>query len=564
MTKKNFSALERTNRLQEMTQETYDLLVVGGGITGAGIALDAATRGLKVALVEKHDFAWGTSSRSTKLIHGGLRYLKQLEIQLVREVGTERAIVHQNARHIVIPERMLLPIVEKGSLGKFTSSIGLWVYDFLAGVEDDEKRIMLNKAQTAKAEPLLRNNILKGGGLYYEYRTDDARLTIENMKSAVQHGANCINYAEVVEFTYDNGYVSGAIIQDNIGKSKHKIKAKSIINAAGPWVDSLRGIDTDGVKGKRLQLTKGIHVVVPHEKLPIKQAVYFDVEEDGRMVFAIPRGRITYVGTTDTVYNENINRPVATQKDVDYVLKAANYMFPSVNLETEDVISTWAGLRPLIYEEGKSASELSRKDEIFYSKSGLISIAGGKLTGYRKMAERVVNVAVKQLKEKHTDYDNIKDCVTKNLKVSGGDFESQEAVEQFLVRRIGEAKQIGATTQQVKDLVYRYGTNTDVIIEKAFEYYTDFQDPTERILAAEIWYGVHYEMVNNLNDFLIRRTGKLYFERDTLDKWYPFFANELAKLFNHSESDMWRDMGAFKKEYDEVLSFQAAKEPNLV
>ena len=188
---RKLSAINRQSFIDEMTNQELDLLVVGGGITGAGIALDAATRGLKIGLVEKHDFAWGTSSRSTKLIHGGLRYLKQFEVALVREVGMERAVVHRNARHIVLPEKMLLPIVEGGSLGQTMSSIGLWVYDLLAGVENEERRRMMGKEETEQTEPMLRKDILNGGGLYYEYRTDDARLTIENMKSAVQHGANC-------------------------------------------------------------------------------------------------------------------------------------------------------------------------------------------------------------------------------------------------------------------------------------------------------------------------------------------------------------------------------------
>lgn len=557
MTIRNFSTVQRPSFLEEMADTEYDLLVVGGGITGAGIALDAASRGLKVGLVEKHDFAWGTSSRSTKLIHGGLRYLKQFEVALVREVGMERAVVHRNARHIVIPERMLLPIVEGGSLGKTMSSVGLWVYDLLAGVEGDERRKMMSKTQTIQAEPMVRTDILQGGGLYYEYRTDDARLTIENMKSAIQHGATCVNYTEVIDYIYEKDTVVGTIVKDHLSGNELTIRAKKIVNAAGPWVDTLRAKDTDGVQRKRLHLTKGVHIVLPYEKLPVKQAVYFDVPEDGRMIFAIPREGITYVGTTDTTYKGKIGRPRTTQADVDYVLSAVNNMFPKANLKTEDVVSSWAGLRPLIHEDGKSPSELSRKDEIFVASSGLMSIAGGKLTGYRKMAERIVDLVTDQLQTESNNYEHLKNCQTKDMRLSGGSFESQEELEQFIVRRSGEVGQISISGDYVRELVYKYGTNTDEIIEKAYELYQEIQNPVLRIHFAELWYSIHNEMSTNLCDYLIRRTGRLYFQRQILEEIYPDLGKMMGKILGWDESKILRELATFKKEYDEVLDFKS-------
>ena len=357
-----FSARNRTRYIQQLQNDSFDLLVIGGGITGAGIALDAITRGLKVCLIEKSDFASGTSSRSTKLIHGGLRYLKQLEFGIVREVGQERSILYKNAPHIVIPERMLLPIVEGGSLGKYSTSLGLYVYDRLAGVEKEERRNMLSKEETLEKEPLLNQDILKGGGMYVEYRSDDARLTIEVMKSAVERGALCINYVSFESFTHNaSNKIAGAMCRDVLSRKTFYIKAKKVINACGPWVDVLRKKDKS-LNKKRLHLTKGIHIVISKDKLPIHQAVYFDVQ-DGRMIFAIPRGRKVYIGTTDTNYNEDTDFPFATREDVQYVLDAANFMFPSASLHINDVESSWAGLRPLIHEEGKSPSDLSRKDE---------------------------------------------------------------------------------------------------------------------------------------------------------------------------------------------------------
>lgn len=549
----DFSVQLRSKTIETLTTENFDLIIIGGGITGAGIALDATTRGLKTLLVEKKDFAWGTSSRSTKLIHGGLRYLKQFEFGLVHEVGVERAIVHNNAPHVVLPEKMLLPIIKGGSLGKRLSSVGLWIYDRLAGVDKDERRQMLPAQKTQELEPLLRKDILEGGGLYYEYRTDDARLTIEVVKTAVAHGATCLNYAEATEFIYkENGYVKGIQLKDHLSNKTIAVHGRRIVNAAGPWVDTIRNIDKEGIKGSRLQLTKGVHIVVPKERLPLQQSIYFDIKGDSRMCFAIPRGNITYIGTTDTLYGkmEDINRPVANRQDVEYILNATNYMFPTAKLSITDVESTWAGLRPLIHQEGKDPSELSRKDEIFYSETGLISIAGGKLTGYRKMAERVLKFVCKTL--------NIKPkCITEQLKLVGGQFDSDTALDTFIQQRIGEAKQIEATPSQIIALSYKYGSDIDKIIEKAFELHTTIQDPSLRLLAAEIWYGVTYEMVSNLCDFLIRRTGRLYFERPSLEKTLPFITEQIANLLNWTTEQKAAALKEFEQEYELVMQFRS-------
>jgi glycerol-3-phosphate dehydrogenase len=548
-----FSALNRVAYIDTLSSETFDLLVIGGGITGAGIALDATSRGMKVALIEQLDFASGTSSRSTKLIHGGLRYLKQLEIALVHETGTERAILHKNAPHIVSPENMLLPIIEKGSLGKFSTSMGLWVYDYLAGVKEGERRKMLNKEETLNAEPLLRNDIVLGGGLYKEYRTDDARLTIEVLKTAVQHGVTALNYVKATEFQYEQNKITAVVAEDIFSKKQFTIKAAKIVNAAGPWVDTLRKED-QSLKGKSLHLTKGVHLVVPYSKLTLKQAVYFDVK-DGRMIFAIPRGKVTYIGTTDTNYKGATETPTTTQEDVAYILSAVNFMFPTIKLKVEDIISTWAGLRPLIHEDGKSPSELSRKDEIFFSPSGLISIAGGKLTGFRKMAERVTNVVAKQLqKENGKTY---KPCATAAMILSGGNIPgiNAEAISNYKHKLAGEATQIQITLNQVVELVNKYGTATEKIIERAYELTATIPDADKRILVAELDYAIEHEMVTNLNDFLVRRTGRLYFERNYILSVYQLLKDYMAQRFNWSATQQTEQDAAFKKEYDLVMQF---------
>lgn len=536
----NFSNLHRKDFVQQLSTTPFDLLVIGGGITGCGIALDAALRGMKVALIEKNDFASGTSSRSTKLIHGGLRYLKQLEIKLVHDVGSERAVVHRNARHIVIPEKMLLPIVEDGSLGKNSSSVGLLVYDLLAGVKKDERRKMLDRHATVKAEPLLAFDKLVGGGLYFEYRTDDSRLTIEIAKSAHENGATLLNYAESKNFVYDDSKkIIGAKVFDKISNTEFEIRAKTIVNACGPWVDLLRKED-NSLKGKRLQLTKGVHIVFPYEKLPLKQAAYFDVG-DGRMIFAIPRNRITYVGTTDTVYNQNLDKPQCNREDAQYLLNATNKMFPSVGLKTEDIVSSWAGLRPLIYEEGKSASELSRKDEIMISPSGLISIAGGKLTGYRLMAEKIVDLVSKKLKRAFSK------CTTKKFRLSGGEFKNEEEFQKSLAQFLEAGKTENISDEKIREWFFRYGTNVSKLIANA--------KSGNSLETAELIYCLEHEMIFNISDFLIRRTGKIFFDRINSEKQMEELSNSLSKTFALDESSANKNLVSVAEEFKTAVTF---------
>jgi len=506
-----FTNLERQKTIDNLKSEDFDLVVIGGGITGGGIALDAASRGLKVALLEKGDFASGTSSKSTKLIHGGLRYLKQFDFWLVKEVGSERAIVHKLAPHLVLPEKMLLPLIENGSYGKWLTSIGLKVYDILAQVSGDDKRKMIEKKEAMKLEPLLPKKILNGAGYYAEYRTDDARLTIENIKTSLLFGAQALNYAKVNAFIYENEKVVGVKATDEVTGQEFTIKSKYVISAAGPWVDDLRSLN-NSKKGKQLHLTKGVHLVFPYGKLPVKQSVYFDIP-DGRMMFAIPRGKITYVGTTDTNYNDNKDKVTTNIADAIYLISAVNNMFPDINLELDDIVSSWAGLRPLIHEEGKSASELSRKDEIFVSDTGLISIAGGKLTGYRKMAERVVDRIAKKMEDDHDI--ELKDCYTEKIFLSGNDnFKKFKHVKKYIDQVYSEIKEEGFTKHDAWFLVTNYGKQTSKILE-TYATLVD-EDKYVRLAKAELAFGIDYEMVQNPMDFFIRRTGRLYFDIDSI------------------------------------------------
>lgn len=525
------SAINRSEELKALDGKTFDLIVVGGGITGAGIALDAASRGLKVALFEKQDFAQGTSSRSTKLVHGGLRYLEHMEFGIVRAVGRERKIVHENAMHIVLPEKMILPIIEDGSLGEFTTNIALKLYDFLADVKKSEQRRMLTTEEVVKAEPLLESDFLKGGAMYYEYKTDDARLTIETMKKSIEYGVKAFNYAEVSDFLYEQDFkISGVKVEDKISNNTIEVYSKYVVNATGIWVDKMRKKDDEKAQ-KRLHITKGIHIVVPKTKLPLQHSVYFDVG-DNRMVFAVPRFDVVYIGTTDTNYTDSFENPTITTEDVQYLIDAFNNISPKANLKLEDVISAWSGLRPLIHEEGKGPSELSRKDEIFYSDTGLISIAGGKLTGYRLMANKVVEILRKDLK-KAEGYD-IGECRTKHIKLAGGEFDfdySLIKLIEYADNKYDEVKQLGISVADFKKLFYRYGKNIDYISDKAFEFYNENKNFKLAWLNAEIWYTANYESVTSLSDFFIRRTGMIHFFVKEIEPLIEDAANYMQTLF---------------------------------
>ncbi|MDX2190764.1 MAG: glycerol-3-phosphate dehydrogenase/oxidase [Bacteroidota bacterium] len=523
----SLSAFLRSESATNAETQKFDLIVIGGGITGAGITLDATLRGLKVLLIEKDDFAFGTSSRSTKLIHGGLRYLKNLEFGLVKELGMERAVVHRIAPHLTIPEKMLTPIVKNGTYGKLLSAIGIGLYDLLAKVKKVERRQMLDIEQTTKAEPLLRKEILLGSALYYEYRTDDARLTIEIIKTAVSKGAVCLNYTQVNSFEYTNNVVSGVKAFDSIEKKFRIFTSSMVVNAAGPWVDDLRKLNEE-IKGKYLHLTKGVHIVVPKEKLPVKQAVYFDVF-DGRMIFIIPRHQITYIGTTDTDYKGNIDKPSIKYEDAQYLVKAVNYMLPDVNLKIKDIISGWAGLRPLIHQDNKNTSEISRKDEIFISDSQLISIAGGKLTGYRKMSEKVVDFVIKKLGLIHVKSN------TDKVKLSGGNFENYTDVELFKEKICNFFNQNFENASEVASrLVHLYGQNTDEIIALFLNEVMNF-DPEEALIRSELLYCLKYEGIQTISDFFIRRTGMVYFEPNKVEKYKHVISDCLHLHLNKSE-----------------------------
>lgn len=549
----SWDSRSRKARLQSAFDEQFDLLIIGGGITGAGIALDAASRGLKVILLEKGDFASGTSGKSTKLIHGGLRYLKQLEFGVVREVGRERSILKKNAPHLVYPENMLLPIYPNGSLGKYTLRAALTIYEALAGVERGERFEMLTPGKALEKEPLLNAQNLIGAAVYKEYRSDDSRLCISVLKTAVEKGALVFNYVKVKDFIKENGQIKGVNACDEISALNLNFYAKVIVNAAGPWVDELR-MQAGAMNEKHLMLTRGIHLAFDAGRFPLSTSVYFDVG-DGRMIFAIPRERKVYVGTTDINYESTPDEPGFSTSERDYLIEAVNNHFKGIQLNAADIESAWSGLRPLIAQKGKSPSEVSRKDELFLHANGLISIAGGKLTGYRRMAEKVMKEVYRRLRAQGVMVNS--KCLTEQITLSGGAFSGTAEVDEFAGIQWGEARQIGADKKTILQWVQRYGKNTEKVVELAYEIWPYVEEKQLVPKLAEILYSITEEAVVFPADFWIRRTAAMYFS-------WPDFPNEVDRFSSTfmaaspAEERIYKEQEyAFYREIDQMRALRS-------
>lgn len=492
-----FSFRNRNTFVNNLKTDKYDVVIIGGGVTGAGALLDAQSRGLKACLIEMQDFSEGTSSRSTKLIHGGLRYLKQGDLKLVAEVGRERNTLYKNAGYLTEPTEVIIPFEKGGSMNKFTAKVAMIAYEVLAKVEKRFKHSMLTKREVKNLLPRIETEGLKGGVIYYEYKTNDSRLTIEVLKKAISLGAGALNYIKATNFSYQNGKISGVEVKDLLSGEEFTVQTNHCICSAGPWTDEVLQFENKKLPNKVI-LTKGVHIVLEKERFGLANAVYFEVG-DGRMVFAIPKFDKVYVGTTDTFYQEEKATPDVTAEDVTYILNAINNKFKQTDLVLKDVVAVWSGLRPLIKEEGKGESEISRKDEVFVTDSGLVAIAGGKLTGFRKMAEKVVDIVAREYA--NSTETPFKECVTEDLPFLGTD---KDGKAQFIRLALSE----GLSETEAKKLYHWFGKQAyDVLKEESVVDLPDY-------LGKALSYGITHEMVTNPIDFLIHRTQLAYFNLD--------------------------------------------------
>jgi glycerol-3-phosphate dehydrogenase len=494
----------RKAALAALGTESFDVLVIGGGINGAGIARDAAMRGLRTAVVERSDFASGTSSRSSKLIHGGLRYLQQGHVGLVLEAVRERERMRRLAPHLVRPQEFVVPLYRGGPVGFSTLSVGLWAYDLLAGFWSVKRHRMLRPRALMEAEPALRRDGLKGAGLYWDYRTDDARLVLETAMAAAREGAVVLSYAGVTDFVKEGGKIVGARVTDLLGGEDVTVRAKVVVNAAGPWVDKITALDAPG--SPVLRLTKGVHVIVPRARIGNRAAFVLNAVQDGRVMFVIPWGEHALVGTTDTDHVGGPDTPPTVEAaDVKYLLDTVNHYFPAASLVPADVVSAFAGLRPLVGPPSASAtspSDVSREEEIFVSDSGLVSIAGGKLTTYRLIAQSVVDRVVERLRAAG-DQRRIGRSRTGEVPLPGGTAEPG-ALAAAAISRDGH----GIAPAVIEHLANRYGSRLDEVLglvvrdrRLAEPLLPDLPEP-----RAEVVEAVEHEWAMTLDDVLRRRT----------------------------------------------------------
>jgi glycerol-3-phosphate dehydrogenase len=499
----------RDAALDALERERFDLLVIGGGINGAGIARDAALRGLRVALVEQSDFASGTSSRSSKLIHGGLRYLEQGEVRLVLEATRERERLRRLAPHLVRPIRFIYPIYADGPLSTWKLNAGLWAYDLLAGIFSVRRHRMLGADAVHRVEPQLSTEGLRGAGEYWDCWTDDARLVLETLLSARDEGAVAVSYARVVGFVKENGRIVGARLSDRIGGRELTVRARAVVNAAGPWVDAVIGMDEPGPP--RLRPTKGVHVVVPRARLGHEAAIVLHAVQDGRVMFVIPWDECSLVGTTDTDHPDGAEPPTVEPEDVAYLLDTVNHYFPAAQLTPRDVVSAFAGLRPLVAPpvgSGESPSDVSREEEIFVGRSGLITIAGGKLTTYRLIAAEVVDRVADRL-VRTVDGRPIGHSRTADLPLPGG-----STPPETLAAAAAAHDGHGVARDVIDHLAGRYGGRLDAVLgvvakDRALGAPVIPAQPDPR---AEVVAAVEGELAMTLEDVLRRRTQLALFD----------------------------------------------------
>jgi glycerol-3-phosphate dehydrogenase len=489
----------RGQQLTALASRRFDLLVIGGGITGCGIAREAALTGLSVGLVEKNDFASGTSSRSSRLIHGGVRYLEHGQLHLVFESSSERRQLLRLAPHLVRPLEFTWPVYAGSRIPRWKLGAALTLYDALSLFRNVGRHGRLSQQGVLAREPMLQPKDLLGGAHYYDAATSDTRLTLANAIGAAEAGAVALNHAAVTSLIVEAGRIAGATISDSLGGTTIDVRASVVVNATGPWSDALRHLDSE--TGSTVRGSKGAHIAVPRERIGNQQALTLLSPVDGRVLFALPADTHAIIGTTDTYTSASPDDVRATNEDVQYLLAAANWFFPAAKLAPSDVVTAWAGIRPLVPAVGETPGAVSREHAVTTSARGLVSITGGKLTTYRVMARDVLRVVVARL-------NRVRSRQPRSLALPGGDFSSLDAL-------IAEANVTTENAALARHLVTTHGTRWTRV-------WNEIQQPGGDVIVVEglpytvgeLRYAAQNEMAFTLGDLLIRRTHIAFETRD--------------------------------------------------
>ncbi len=501
----------RSRSLEALRTETFDLVVVGGGVTGAGVVLDAASRGLRAALIERDDFASGTSSKSSKLVHGGLRYLQQGEIGLVYQALAERQRLLENAPHLVKPLPFLIPMFGKGGVipAKISRLLGsaMWGYDLTGGLRIGKLHQRLSHDEALEYMPTLPTERLVSAYLYYDAAADDARLVLALLRTAaLEHGATVANRVAARGLSKDAGGRTDGVVVEADGE-EFTIRAHSVVNAAGVWSDDVRAMD-EGTHPDSIRPAKGIHITVPWHKVRNTVAAVIPVPKDRRSVFVVPQGELTYVGTTDTDYDGPIDDPQCTPDDIAYLLSALNAASTEV-ITVDDIVGTWAGLRPLVKaaSSGRTA-DLSRKHKVARSRSGMVTITGGKLTTYREMAADTVDEIVADVLTLRPGANQVGRSTTKHLRLRGtAGYDTLDTTG---------AAYPSISTELRDHLGGRYGGEARVLMA-AIEADPSLAQPVVAGLPyvrAEVLFAARHEMAGSVGDVLSRRTRAQIYARD--------------------------------------------------
>lgn len=556
--------MARRAHMWEGLPEKVDLLVIGGGINGAGIARDAAQRGLRVAVVERGDVASGTSSRSSKLVHGGVRYLEMFEFSLVFESVSERRILLDIAPHIVRPLSFLFPVFTHSRRSLTTISAGLRVYEVLALFRSPKRPKKLKAAALREEEPILNQEELVGAPLYYDCATDDTRLTLENAIAAIADDAHFVTYAEATGFEHDaDGQICAVHVKDRLEGHTRTIYANAVVNAGGPWVDRIAHMREEDQDRTLLRPTKGVHFSVAREVLPLRHAIVCFHPDDQRVLFALPWGDSTYVGTTDTDYDGDPAEVYATREDIDYLIRATDAYFPDHPVTHADIHSTWAGLRPLVQPRNKKSTEasaVSREHFLDVSGDGLITIAGGKLTTYRRMCEEVVDTVIRLLKMRNMLPDHIMRKGITDESLLPGAIAWPIDDEASVIDRIVETSDGHLDAESANLLAYTYGMRAlDVAaLVKETPALGERILPHRPEIMAQIDFGVEEEFACTVHDILKQRTQIYY--RDAHQGLHAVqkVADRMAELLGWTEETTAR----FVREYQEdVARNQDWKQP---
>lgn len=519
----------REQSLARLRTERFDVAVIGGGINGAAIARDAALRGLKVALVDKGDFAGATSSRSSKLIHGGVRYLPQGQIHLVYTALRERErLRRRTAPHLVRPIRFLMPLYRGRGYGRFMLGAGLLLYDLFALTPRPEWHRTLDAAGALALEPTINREGLRGAALYYDAWADDARLTLENVMDAAYHGAAAANYVALEGFSREAGRLSAATLRDRLGGESLTLSAARFVNAAGPWVDDVRRLD-DPAAPLSVRLTKGVHIVIARDRLPVREPLVLS-DSNRRIIFVMPHERYVLVGTTDTDFDGDRDRPSAAPEDIAYLLGLLRQSLPAVELDQSAVAYGFAGLRALLIGEGRaSPSAVSREETVIESRSGLLSVAGGKLTTHREIAQNIVDRLAAELGCRAMR------CPTLDTPLPGA-------------RPAAAADSLADLAPALRELLMaRYGSRAHMVAKLVRERpeLGEYLAPGCPAAAAEVVHAVREEMARSLSDFLVRRTALVWRSPREAEAAAPAAARLMARELGWDSARERAELGEF-------------------